>query len=179
MSAVLFVISLAGVPENMATWAGWLDDIPGGLDRWVIGGVGLLLFTVVYGEEITQRVQKWLTWSQSLSRLSDAELKRECERVSQDMLQFMVDREAAQPDLPMGKRNWNLQTNDLIRHSQLSVSLFHQRFGAKMVWLRDELSKREYDVSELDRYANFAVNPFAMREVAQRLGAIAEQLTGR
>lgn len=52
ISGILFVLGLAGIPDSIKIWSGWIGDILTVMDqnlaRWIFLGVGLFLFSYVH-----------------------------------------------------------------------------------------------------------------------------------
>lgn len=103
-------------------------------------------------------------------------LKQVCQQLSQDMLQFLIDRQRLKPDLTPTRKQWRKQSSDHTRHIQETVALYHQRFGARVVSLYEHLKERGYHDKQADRLYEHPTNELGIRELAQRLGALVERL---
>jgi len=103
-------------------------------------------------------------------------LKRESQQLSQDILQFLSDRQRLEPELVPTKKQRRKQTNDLIRHGRETVTLHHQRFGSRVISVYEHLRERGYSDKRVDTYYEHPTNELGIRELAQRLGALADLL---
>ncbi len=56
--AVLAIIGLAGLPDDLPRWAEWLSPLDGNLGRWLVVIIGVAMFLVVHGVpvEVWRRV---------------------------------------------------------------------------------------------------------------------------
>jgi len=103
-------------------------------------------------------------------------LKQVCQQLSQDILQFLIDRHWLKPDLAPTRKKWRKQSSDHTRHIQETVALYHQRFGSRVVSVYETLKKQGYSDKRIDSLYEHPTNELGIRELAQCLGALAERL---
>lgn len=139
--------------------------------------IGLIMLGIIIWQLKRERTK--LSQGNALTKVKDDAvlgLQRECRHLSQEILQFLSDRQRAEPDLPSSKRDWHKRTNESIRCHQETVSLYHQRFGARVIALYETLKEIGHSDSELDFFYEHPTNALGIREVGQRLGALGERL---
>ena len=64
----------------------------------------------------------------------------------------------------------------MVKYYQETINLYSQKFGSRVVYTRNELAKRGLSDKILDENYENPVNYFGIRTVAERLGALAQQL---
>ena len=118
--------------------------------------------------ELTKRVEQ-------LERRKGDDLKTRAALLSAQILRFIADRERESPSLPR-RETWSRDVDVMIRYSQETLALYSQRFGARVIALRNELAERGFADQQLDRFYEHPTNPIGMRIVGDRIGALAETL---
>ena len=156
-------------------WSGYLEDMdairrqvresfPNGIEA-------------EYGESVEGR-----------SPPSDAELKRYCELLSTELYQFFADRNRDDPSkrLRLGvqqatteeekQRVWQNEIEEDRRYYEETMNLYQQKFEGSVLAVFTALRQRGWcDPEDRQRFES-AINLVDIREIAQRLGAIGNQL---
>lgn len=102
-------------------------------------------------------------------------LKQRAIRLSNEILEFVADRERSNPPLPRIE-TWERDVDISTRFSIETMSQFSTKFGARLIATRNELAEQGLTDRELDSLYTHPTNPIGIRIVAERLGALAEKL---
>jgi len=112
------------------------------------------------------------------AHVPEASLKRRGLTLSDEILRFLLDRQRDAVPLPrMG--TWEQDAGAMIAYSEGTMALYSQRFGARVIAMRNELADAGLTDPELDQFYEHPTNPIGIRIVAERLGALAERLNGK
>ena len=57
-----------------------------------------------------------------------------------------------------------------------TMAIYSQKFGANVIAIHDELAAHGYKDVELDKFYQNPTNPIGIRTVAERIGALGEQI---
>ena len=110
----------------------------------------------------------------SMPSMSNQELRNEAIDVSREILEFLTDRKQKEPQVDFN--NWDESTNNMLKYSSETPSLYMTEFGSKVVALRDEFKRRELSANELDMLCEHATNSIVIEMGAIKLGSLAYQL---
>ena len=102
-------------------------------------------------------------------------LKHRSLALADDILRFLVVRQAGDPPLPRPE-TFEADRDAMVNYFQETMALFSQRFGSKVIAIRNQLAKAGFTDPELDRLYDSPTNPLGIRAVGERIGALAEQL---
>jgi hypothetical protein len=102
-------------------------------------------------------------------------LKQRALRLSNEVLRFLVERQANEVPLPRAE-TWDRDTQAMIGYMQQTMALYSERFGARVIAIRNELATEGLRDQELDRFYEHPTNPIGIRIVGERIGALAQQL---
>ena len=118
----------------------------------------------------------WHALGQSYQIKSFETVAQRAADLSREMLQFLDDRSRSAPPIRFGE-NFESSTGDMLRHSSETRIQFSSKFGSRLRAIVSDLERVNVTDSRLVSYAESgAVNPLVMREIAERLGALAERL---
>ncbi len=106
-----------------------------------------------------------------------ASLKHRALALSDEILRFLVNRQAHEPPLLVeATPAVRFDTAALVRYSGETRARYSQQFASKVIAARDELARQGLTDPELDSFYQDPTNPIGIRIVAERLGALAERL---
>jgi len=112
---------------------------------------------------------------QAIAAIPLTSLKHKAISLSDDILRFLVVRQAGEPPLPR-PATWHEDADAMTRYSGETRNVYSQKFGSKVIATYNMLSDAGLRDSELDRFYEHPTNPIGMRIVAERIGALAERL---
>ena len=101
-------------------------------------------------------------------------LKQRTLTLSDEILRFLVDRGAHDPSLEPA--TWHRDTRAMIAYMGETMATYSLRFGARVIAAHNELAITGLTDPELDRFYARPTNPLGIRVVAERIGALAQQL---
>jgi hypothetical protein len=113
------------------------------------------------------------------------ELKRTAIALSSQILKFLTERNMGEPQLKPsefksfgfgGFGPWQAAVDRYTGYSVDTLNLYRQQFGPSVVTVHDELAKRGLSNKQFDERYLDAGDTTGIREVAERMGALAEQI---
>jgi hypothetical protein len=105
--------------------------------------------------------------------LAAGQLRTDAAAVASEIITFA---DAQQRRVPSSdNRRWDTYTRDLARVSAQTQQEYHEKFLARVVFLRQEFAKRQIVDPELDNFYADPKSPLAVRSVGERLAYMAQQ----
>ncbi len=108
------------------------------------------------------------------SKLTDSKLKEETIILYTDIMQFLKERSINGPSIDFN--NWDESTNNMMKYSTETKGLYQEKFGARVVMIREEYLKRGIKSERLNAYYEHPVNPLVIEEIAYGLAELASGL---
>lgn len=106
--------------------------------------------------------------------LSDDQLKKQAIELSQNISEFIRDRESGEPQIDT--KDWDNSTQKSISYSTETRNLYFVRYGLKVTILREEFLKRGIKDEEFERLYEFPVGAHPFQEISLKLSTMANKL---
>jgi uncharacterized protein YdcH (DUF465 family) len=112
-------------------------------------------------------------------------LKHRALALSDEILRFLVDRQAHEPALLVeatpalrlpALATWSRDTAAALGYMGETMTRYSREFAPRVIASREEFAKQSVTDPEFDRYYEHPTNPIGIRIVGERLGALAERL---
>ena len=142
------------------------------VSAWMFIGIGAVLIalgTISVGYGWHKLAKK------PVPELPAVELATQAYDISQQVLNFLTDRERNEPQVDF--ENWDESTRSMLEYSTETRNLYSARFGAKVVFYRDELKKYGLSDELLNMLCTHATNSIVIRDGAIALGNLALKLS--
>lgn len=123
-----------------------------------------------------QRVEDDLKKPQPKIPNETSNLKRSALRLSADILNFLVERDAKTPPYPQNSNTWQQDSQRIVTYNTETDDLFSKMFGAKVLNVHSQFEKHGLKDPQLDRFYQYPTNTIGMRTAGERIGALALQL---
>lgn len=105
--------------------------------------------------------------------LAAGQLRTDATAVASEIISFA---DAQQRRVPSSDtRRWDTYTRDLARVSSETQKEYHEKFLARVVFLRQEFAKRHIVDPELDNFYADPKSPLAVRSIGERLAYMAQR----
>ncbi len=104
-------------------------------------------------------------------------LKNKALLLSKEILLFLGERQANEPESVVDRMlSWDRDFDKPIKYSQETMSIYSERFGARVNEMRNAFAREGLKDEQLDRFFEHPTNPTSIRIIGERIGALAEQL---
>lgn len=152
-----------------------LDDI----STWfwvliIIISIILSSFFTKFGEDLYQSIRNWVTSQFGTPKLTNATLRQQTITLYEDIMGFLGEREANEPSIDFN--NWEESTNNISRHYQETMNLYHENFGTRVVEIREEYLKRGITNEKVEMFYTHPTNPIGIHELAYGLAELASKI---
>lgn len=162
VNALFILIGIGGIPSAFIQWGSWLQALDQNRARW------LFLIAGVIGLLIVNR-------SRAPRADSRSAIRNRALALSGEILRFLTERLGSEPS-PPHPGTWERDTDSMMRYSGQTMRLFSEKFGAKIIAMRNALAQKGLTDKELDSHYEHPTNPIGIRIVGERLGALAHQM---
>lgn len=103
------------------------------------------------------------------------DLKLEASYLAVQILEFLAERHQNEPP-PLQPLTWFEDVESHMRYLRETMTSFSEKFGPKVVVMRNRLATQVAADKVLDLYYDHPVNPTEIRVTAERIGALAQRL---
>lgn len=142
----------------------------------VIFLLGSILYGVLreFGTDAYNNLRDWIISVSGEPELAVPTLKEQTITLYEDIMGFLKEREANEPPIDFDK--WEESTNRRSQYFTETMGLYREKFGARVVAIREEYVRRGIKSDRLDLFYPEPVNIIGIREVAYGLAELAAKL---
>ena len=134
------------------------------------GGVSLTLRDRINWYEIAWSRQRSSQFYSGL-RMDVNTLKQQCRRITEEILEFLDDRNRSAPKGTPTPNPWQATNFEKLRHGAETLALYQERFSAKVMELSAALRQEGYCDAEFEALLRQPPNPASLRNIAEKLRA--------
>ncbi len=98
-------------------------------------------------------------------------LKQHCRQISEEILEFLADRETSAPKVTLTPNPWQATNFEKLRHDAETLALAQERFSSKVMELSAALRQEGYGDAEFETLLRQPPNPTSLRNIAENLRA--------
>ena len=138
---------------------------------------------ILAAQQAQTRLAELSQLSQVLSHASKpSDLKRRALLLSNSILEFLAERQARDPfsfqnlKTTWDKLKFGWDTAVFAKYDQQTVMIYTERFSTQVNTVHDELAEQGLRDGQLDLYYKNPISTVAVRIIAERIGALAEQI---
>ena len=104
------------------------------------------------------------------------ELKQHCRQISEEIIEFLADRETSAPKVTLAPHPWQATNFEKLRHVAETLSLYQERFSAKVRELSEALRQEGYRDAEFEALLKQQPDPRSLRAIAEKLKGLSGHL---
>jgi hypothetical protein len=98
-------------------------------------------------------------------------LKQHCRQISEEILEFLADRETSAPKVTPTPKPWQATNFEKLRHDAETLALAQERFSSKIMELSVALRQEGSCDAEFEALLRQPPNPTSLRNIAENLQA--------
>jgi len=126
------------------------------------------------GEDLYHSAKDWIISHFEAPKLTNATLKAKTIALYKEIMHFLKEREANEPSIDFDR--WEESTNNRTKYTQETMYLYHEKFGSRVVEIREEYLKLGITNEKVEQFYLHPTNPLGIKELAYGLAELASKL---